>query len=69
MFHHQSWDSVIVLCIRILSLSDDESAYNGHGLTRLKSTLKTFYDKLTGILTVSVILELWFTFYVCPNDF
>lgn len=48
MFHHQSWDSIIVLCFR-------ECLHIGHGLSRLKSTLKTFYDKLTGILSFSDI--------------
>lgn len=62
MFHHQSWDSIIVLCFR-------ECLHIGHGLSRLKSTLKTFYDKLTGILTVLVILGYGSRFTFCPNDF
>lgn len=62
MFHHQSWDSIIVLCFR-------ECLHIGHGLSRLKSTLKTFYDKLTGILTVLVILGLWITFYLLSQWF
>lgn len=62
MLHHQSWDSIIVLCFR-------ECLHIGHGLSRLKSTLKTFYDKLTGILTVLVILGLWFTFYLLSQWF
>lgn len=62
MLHHQSWDSIIVLCFR-------ECLHIGHGLSRLKSTLKTFYDKLTGILTVLVILGYGSRFTFCPNDF